>query len=190
MREVEIRGPIRETDLARISVLAKQSGWQHKAYNQVSVYCDTDEIKAIGSIREGKARIILDIREDAARLKLKVGNPLNREREEYAMTIERRDLRGIVTLLRLFGITDGFLRSFDRTDYDIGDLQLTVKLNCLMGDHYELEGENEEAVHKLARTLGLRIWNREELADAIEQDHQKAVSRNISQELKRLRVID
>jgi hypothetical protein len=104
----------------------------------------------------------------------------------------------LIALFELFGISHGFLRTYDRTDYKIDDsTTLTIKLNGLMGDHFELErlasSSSDAGILSLETILAavpLKAWTREELAVVIKNDHEAAASKNICAELASLGVIN
>lgn len=190
--EKEVRGPLNSETVERIMEYANKKGWETKKYKQVSIYCNTDHIDRIGTVTGGKGRIIIDIRNDKVTIKVKLGNALSFERKEYKINCSIESCQSIAVLFSLLGIEEGFVRTFDRTDYKTNDgVKLTVKLNCLMGDHFELErnSDNECVIdnyNEIIDTLALRIWNKEELAQAIQNDHDKVQAKNICLALKEL----
>ena len=144
--EKEVRGALNKEKALKIDEYATSHKWKRHSYKQVSIYCDTDNILGIGTVTGGKGRLILDIRDDVIKIKIKLGNALNFERKEYTIRCSRDSYEAIAVLLKVFGVEEGFARSFDRTDYETIDrIQLTVKLNCLMGDHFELERNSDES---------------------------------------------
>jgi hypothetical protein len=194
MREFEVRGPLSHGDIQRLKALALERRWPENEYHQTSIYCDTDTVPAIGSVTGGRARIILDIRDSGLRMKVKIGNPLDLKRKEHYLTLDHNSLPGLIALLNLFGISNGYVRTFDRTDYEIDEnTHLTLKVNCLMGNHFELErlstGDQSISLDDLLSDFALAPWSREELAAAITEDHNKAASTNIEAALKNLKLI-
>ena len=185
MIEKEVRGSISLEQVDRIKEYADKQAWKESSYKQVSIYCDTDTVESIGSVTSGKGRIIIDIRGDVVKLKIKVGNALSFDRQEYVVKISKNEVESLGVLLKMFGVTHGFVRTFDRTDYITKEgVQLTIKLNCLMGDHFELERNNDlqEVLLKfdeIINTFNLKVWSQEELASAIENDHNKVTSQEI-----------
>lgn len=188
--EKEVRGAITEENLKIINSCLSEFNYKKHEYKQVSIYCDTDNIPTIGSVTQGKGRLIIDIRDNKVKFKIKVGNALEFSRKEYVINCNMDSLESLAILLKLFGVTYGFVRTFDRTDYVIDDeIQFTVKLNCLMGDHFELErnSDDERIKNKFENIINkfkLNIWSKEELAKAIEADHNKVKSQNILQVVK------
>lgn len=188
--EKEVRGALNKEIAKKIRIYAKEAGWKEHTYRQVSIYCDTDHIPMIGSVAGGKGRLIIDIRDSAIKIKIKLGNALNFERKEYTIMCSAESYEAIGVLLKVFDVKNGFVRTFDRTDYVTFDgVQLTIKLNCLMGDHYELErnSDNPSAVqtfNDILKDLSLMIWTKEELAQAIQNDHDKVVAQDICEFLK------
>jgi hypothetical protein len=179
MNEIELRGPITIADSERIMNLGHSQGWQCQSYKQITVYCDTKNVDRIGDVRNGSARLIVDIRPKHITLKIKIGNPLQTQRIEHALKFPRESLPALIALLNISGIENGYIRTFDRTDYVIAPgISLTIKLNCLMGDHFELESSVAsngivDTLKKMTRDFGLSVWTSEELACAIESDHKK-----------------
>lgn len=190
--EKEVRGALSKEHATQIGEYANEIGWKIHTYKQVSIYCDTDHIPSIGSVNGGKGRLIIDIRDSGIKIKIKLGNALSFERREYTIKCAKDSYEAIGVLLNVLGVKDGFVRTFDRTDYVTPEgVQLTVKLNCLMGDHFELERNSDdlsaiEAFNSIINNLDLRIWSKEELAQAIQNDHDKVVSQNICEYLKGL----
>lgn len=171
--EKEVRGALTKEIAEKISFYAKEKGWKEHSYKQVSIYCDTDHIPAIGSVNGGKGRLIVDIRDSGIKIKIKLGNALSFERKEYTIKCSSESYEAIGVLLKVFNVKNGFVRTFDRTDYVTPDgVQLTVKLNCLMGDHYELERNSDDpktvdSFGRILDELSLVVWTKEELAQAV-----------------------
>lgn len=183
--EKEIRGPLNNEIVKRIEQYAKEKNWIINNYRQISIYCNTDHIETIGSVEKGNARIIIDVRKEELTIKLKLGNALNFERKEYSIKCSKNSSMAIAILFDLLGIKEGFVRTFDRTDYiSSNGVQLTIKLNCLMGDHFELERNSDkndsiDEFNRIIKELDLPLWNKEELACAIRNDHNKVKAYNI-----------
>lgn len=188
--EKEVRGALTKEDALRIDEYALAHHWKKHSYKQISIYCNTDHLEQIGSVNTGRGRLIIDIRDNGIKLKLKLGNALSFDRKEYTIKSTNDSYEAIAVLLNIFGITEGFVRTFERTDYttDFG-IQLTVKFKCLMGDHFELErnSDNELSVSgfgKIINDLNLQVWTKNELAAAIQKDHDKVRAQNIYEYLK------
>lgn len=188
--EKEARGAITKEDALRIDTYALAHQWKKHSYKQISIYCNTDHLEQIGSVNTGRGRLIIDIRDTGIKIKLKLGNALSFDRKEYTIKSSNDSHEAIAVLLNVFGITEGFVRTFDRTDYttDSG-IQLTVKLNCLMGDHFELERNSDtdltvSAFNEILNDLSLCVWSKDELAVAIQNDHDKVRAQNIYEYLK------
>lgn len=183
--EKEVRGALTKKKADAILEYAKSHGWKCHSYKQVSIYCNTDHIESIGTVSEGKGRLILDMRDDVLKIKIKLGNALNFEREEYSIKCTNDSATAVAVLLRVLGVEEGFVRTFDRTDYVTSNgIQLTVKLNCLMGDHFELERNSDsndvvETYNSIIDELQLKLWTKEELAKAIQNDHERVTAQNI-----------
>ncbi len=188
--EKEVRGAITKKKAKEIACYANQHKWNIHEYKQVSIYCDTDHIPTIGSVSGGKGRLIVDIRDTSIKIKIKLGNALSFERKEYVIKCSNDSCEAIAVLLQVFGVESGFIRTFDRTDYKTSDgVQLTVKLNCMMGDHFELERNTDDIMtintfESILSDLSLDVWSEEELAQAIQNDHDKVVAKNIYEFLK------
>lgn len=182
--EKEVRGALTKSKVDYIAKYAKLHGWKCHSYKQVSIYCNTDHIESIGTVTGGKGRLILDIRDGVLKIKIKLGNALSFERNEYSIKCTN-DFTAVAILLSILGVHEGFVRTFDRTDYTTLDgVQLTVKLNCLMGDHFELERNSDsadiiETYNNIINELELKLWTKEELAQAIQNDHDKVKAQNI-----------
>lgn len=188
--EKEVRGALDKSKALEIEKYALAQGWKKHAYRQISIYCNTDDIPAIGTVNAGKGRLILDIRDEGIKVKIKLGNALNFERKEYTIKCTKDSYESLAVLLKVFGVEEGFVRTFDRTDYVTSEgVQLTVKLNCLMGDHFELERNSDDnlivdSYNKIIDDLGLVLWSKEELAQAIQNDHDSVKAQNIYAYLK------
>lgn len=188
--EKEARGALSKADAIRIDEYALTHQWKKHSYKQISIYCNTDHLEQIGSVNTGRGRLIIDIRDNGIKIKLKLGNALSFDRKEYTIKSTNDSYEAIAVLLSIFGVTEGFVRTFDRTDYttDSG-IQLTVKLNCLMGDHFELERNSDNdltvsAFNEILSDLSLCVWSKDELAAAIQNDHDKVRAQNIYEYLK------
>lgn len=183
--EKEVRGALNKKQALEIDDYASIHSWKKHEYKQVSIYCNTDHVSGIGTVTDGKGRLIIDIRDEAIKIKIKLGNALNFERKEYAIKCTRDSYEAIAVFLKVFDIEEGFVRTFDRTDYETPDgIQLTVKLNCLMGDHFELERNSDDvfvvdAYNQIIDDLKLVLWSKEELANAIQNDHDSVKAKNI-----------
>ena len=183
--EKEVRGALTKEKAATILEYAEKHGWKYHSYKQVSIYCNTDHIETIGTVTEGKGRLILDIRDGMLKIKIKLGNALSFERNEYSIKCTKDSATAVAVLLKVLGVEEGFVRTFDRTDYiTLNGVQLTVKLHCLMGDHFELERNSDsndavETYNSIIDELQLKLWTKEELAQAIQNDHDKVTAQNI-----------
>lgn len=190
--EKEVRGPLYKDMVEKINVYAEKNNWEVNRYKQISIYCNTDDIEKIGTVTEGKGRIIIDIRKSTITVKVKIGNALSFERKEYKIKSDVESCQGIAVLFSLLGIEEGFVRTFDRTDFKTKNgIKFTIKLNCLMGDHFELERNSDDecivdSYNKIIDDLELRVWTKEELAQAIQNDHNKVEAKNIRLALKEL----
>lgn len=188
--EKEARGAITKEKASLIEQYATTKGWKKHGYKQISIYCNTDHIEQIGSVEHGNSRLIIDIRDDAINIKIKLGNALAFERQEHTLKCSRDCYEAVAVLLKVFGVEEGFVRTFDRTDYVTDDgVQLTIKLNCPMGDHFEIE-RNSDALNtintynSIIENLHLVTWSREELSAAILNDHNKVRAQNILEFLR------
>ncbi len=190
--EKEVRGALTKEKAAAILEYAESHGWKCHSYKQLSIYCNTDHIESIGTVAGGKGRLILDMRDDVIKIKIKLGNALNFERNEYSIKCANDSAMAVAVLLKVLGVEEGFVRTFDRTDYVTSDgVQLTVKLNCLMGDHFELERNSDsnnavETYNSIIDELQLKLWTKEELAQAIQNDHDRVTAQNIYDVVERL----
>ncbi len=190
--EKEVRGALTKEKVDAISKYAELNGWKCHSYKQVSIYCNTDHIESIGTVTDGKGRLILDIRDGVLKIKIKLGNALSFERNEYSIKCNNDSATAVAVLLRVLGVQEGFVRTFDRTDYTTSDgVQLTVKLNCLMGDHFELERNSDsysavETYNAIIDELQLKLWTKEELAQAIQNDHDRVTAQNIYDVVEKL----
>ena len=190
--EKEVRGALTKEKAAAILEYAESQGWKCHSYKQLSIYCNTDHIESIGTVASGKGRLILDIRDDVIKIKIKLGNALSFERNEYSIKCANDSAMAVAVLLKVLGVEEGFVRTFDRTDYVTSDgVQLTVKLNCLMGDHFELERNSDsndavETYNSIIDELQLKLWTKEELAQAIQNDHDRVTAQNIYDVVERL----
>lgn len=190
--EKEVRGALTKEKADFILKYAKLHDWKYHSYKQISIYCNTDHIESIGTVTGGKGRLILDIRDDVLKIKIKLGNALSFERNEYSVKCTNDSATAVAVLLRVLGVQEGFVRTFDRTDYTTSEgVKLTVKLNCLMGDHFELERNCDsadviETYNTIINELELNLWTKEELAQAIQNDHDRVKAQNIYDVIEKL----
>lgn len=188
--EKELRGPLDMSTCKNISTFADQNGWKKHSYKQVTIYCNTDNIPSIGTVTRGKGRLSLDIRDDVLKIKLKVGNALEFSRNQYVTKCTKDSWESIAALLKIFGVTTGFGRTFDRTDFVTPNgVKLTVKLHCNMGDHFELERNDDDPstlteFNKILNELQLYVWDKDEYAAAIQHDHDTVTETEIATFLK------
>lgn len=189
--EKELRGPLSEEKYKRIIELAEQKGWKKHSYKQITIYCNTDYIPLIGTVTEGRGRLSIDIRDDAIKIKLKVGNALEFSRSQYVIKCTRDSWESIATLLQMFGVTTGFGRTFKRTDLvSPKGVKLTTKLNCNMGNHFELERNDDDfetlnEFNDILNELELYVWTKEEYSAAIQRDHDTVTETEILSFLKK-----
>lgn len=175
--EKELRGPLTEEKYKQIIEYAEQKGWKKHSYKQVTIYCNTDSIPSIGTVTEGKGRLSVDIRDDVIKIKLKVGNALEFSRSQYVTKCTRDSWEAIAVLLQVFGVTTGFGRTFDRTDLvSPNGVKLTTKLHCNMGNHFELERNDDgfetlNEFNTILNELELYVWTKDEYSSAIQHDH-------------------
>lgn len=190
MIEKELRGPINPELYDHIRQYAAINHWKEHTYKQITIYCNTDVIPSIGTVTEGKGRLILDIRDDYLKIKIKVGNALSFSRKEYVIKCQKDSYESVAVLLKLLGVSSGFGRTFDRTDFITNNgIQLTVKLNCNMGDHFELERNDDDPetlkeFNDIINDLSLYVWNNDEYASVIQHDHETIKEKSIIEFLR------
>ena len=189
--ENELRGPLDAETCKLIFGFAEKNSWKKHSYKQVTIYCNTDSIPSIGTVTGGKGRLSLDIRDDVLKIKFKVGNALGFSRNQYVTKCTKDSWESIAVLLEVFGVTSGYGRTFDRTDFITPHgVKLTVKLNCNMGDHFELERNDDcpstlEEFNSVLKELKLNVWNKEEYAAVIQRDHDTVTETSIAAFLKK-----
>jgi len=189
--EKELRGPLSEENYKQIMELAGQKGWKKHSYKQVTIYCNTDNIPSIGTVVEGKGRLSINISDDVIKIKLKVGNALEFSRSQYVIKCTRDSWESIAVLLQMLGVTTGFGRTFDRSDLILPNgVKLTTKLHCNMGDHFELERNDDDfktlnEFNNVLNELGLHVWSKDEYSEAIQRDHNTVTETEILSFLKK-----
>ena len=190
--EKEVRGALNKDKALEIEEYANVHNWKKHSYKQISIYCNTDHIDTLGSVNDGKGRLIIDIRDNSIKIKIKLGNAVSFERKEYLIKCSKDSCESLAVLFHVLGVNEGYIRTFDRTDYVTEEgIQLTVKLNCLMGDHFELERNCDDknivnSYNIIIDDLNLLLWTKDELAKAIQNDHDKVKAEEIYSYLRRI----
>ena len=167
MKEFEKRGPLGSEQLTKLADFLKGNATLIKEESEKVVFFDTKKFPAIGDFKNGSARISLKCDNKGNFIRIKEGNPSNEMRSEYSVELRRNDIENLVYILSRLGLTNGFYRPTERTDFKYKNLIITIKTNCVMGDHFEIElidstAHFEDEIKELLNNVPLTFWTTEE----------------------------
>ncbi len=188
MIEVELRGPLNGALTGRFKEFLDKESDDKKSYEEVAVFCDTDDIKQFGSFASGVARIQANQQTFGdgrvlQKVKMKIDAPTGHGREEHELRFSGQGLKSFFEILKRFGVSRGSFRACERSDYVIGNIEVSVKLNHVVGNHFEVEtlcrdrSEIEKAKQGLLGFInphGLTVWEPEEYKNIIMESRNKA----------------
>ncbi len=176
MIEIELRGYLQGSGAEAFKEYLEQSAQEKTHYREVAMFCHTETIANFGSFQSGKARIQANQKtfEDGSIsqiIKLKLDVPSGHDRKEYNIKLAEPGLVGFFEMLKRLGVAEANFRACDRYDYRIADIEIALKYNHPIGDHFEIETTSkskdgvEQAKQKLLVFLEpfhLKTWEPEE----------------------------
>src|SRR5262249_25117810 len=136
--EIKYRGPLQNAQVARLTKFLLKHGRMLKHEHEKAFYFESTAFPSIGDFKWGTARISVKVEQKAAYLRLKEGNPASSAREEYKVKVQKSQLANLMYILHRIGFIEGFYRPSLRRDYKYGNLIVTIKTECVMGDHFEI----------------------------------------------------
>jgi adenylate cyclase class IV len=178
MYEIELRGPLGKGQAENLMKVLEAEGKLLKQTDEKLLFFETRNFGKIGSFEKGNARLSLKIVNGSAKLRLKYGNALAQDRKEESVEILNGDSRNLLNILYNLGIEEAFYRPTVRWDYFIDGITVSIKTNCVMGDHFEIErlvDENNDTFLKyemqklidFANTHNLSIWSKDDYKNRV-----------------------
>jgi len=172
MEEIEYRGPLTENQVDQLVTYLAEEGTLIKEEFERVVFFETANFPAIGDFQTGTSRLSLKSDNKGTYFRIKEGNPSDLSRKEFDIKIEENDISNLIYILNRLGLTDGFYRPTFRRDYKIGNLIISVKTKCVMGNHFEFELNDpdissEDLIKKLILKFGLSIWSKNQYKERI-----------------------
>lgn len=172
MIELEVRGPLIESKFSELKNYLDNNAELLKEVNEKVLFFDTSDILSIGDFGSGSARISLKHDQKGTHLRIKEGNPSSTERKEYSIKLDSSEeqIHNTLHLLTRLGVENAFYRPTHRFDYKFKNLEITLKTNCVMGDHIEIETNNNEHLDELATFVkdhSIDLWKEEEYKNRV-----------------------
>ncbi len=167
MKEIEKRGPLSSNQLDRLTIFLEKEGVLVKQESEKVIFFETKNFPSIGDFKSGLARISLKSDKKESYIRIKEGNPSATTRSEYSVRLNTDDISNMIYILSRLGLTHGFYRPTNRKDYQYANLTISIKTNCVMGDHFEIELNDvnldlEEEIQNLLHRIELNFWTTEE----------------------------
>jgi adenylate cyclase class IV len=183
--EIKRRGPLSKKQLGELKRFLEQKAKKLNSAFEQSIFFDTSIYPSIGDFETGFSRVSLKITGKTAVLRIKEGNPADAKREERTISIKRKDCSNLIHLLNSLGLKNGFYRPVQREDFQFRGLIISIKTNCVMGNHFEIESAKEIAItdptiKDLLKKFKLFFWTKEEYLNRIHEKMKKSPVVNIS----------
>lgn len=172
MIEHEKRGPLSDLQLNSLILFLTNYGELTNDYSEKVIFFDTKDFLSIGDFENGSARLSIKSDQKGTFLRIKEGNPSDTIRSEYSVKLENEDSQNLIYILSRLGLTHGFFRPTTRKDFVWGNLIISIKTNCVMGNHFELELidsslDFESSIENLIKEVPLKFWTIKEYKDRI-----------------------
>lgn len=136
MTEIKYRGPLNSRQLKELSEYLTHKGKLIESNNEKVVFFDTSIFPQIGDFVTGFSRVSLKSDKRGAVLRIKDGNPSDPERNEIGVDIKEKDCASLVYILNCLGLKYGFYRPVKRERFVLGNITVSIKTKCVMGDHF------------------------------------------------------
>lgn len=154
--EVEIRGPLTESEYARLLSFLKKKGKLLKEADQLAIF-----------FHGLKDNLSLKKDHSLEKLVLKKGGWHHGNRQEIEVILEKGQFDNALKLLKALGYTLGHKVPAFRQDFSYKGVQISLKTKAVIGPHYEMEtivSRRKQIAHVkkrlllIAKELELKVW--------------------------------
>lgn len=142
--EIEKRGYLNTNEKALLIKFLDKNALFKSTKKQLNIFCSINN-DYFSEKTKIKSSLSIVIEEDIISkeikmfLKSKFGNVEDLKREEVSINLEKTSPLEIFKFLRSLGIEEGCPRYYLRKDYTYNNLNVTIKENGLVPDHFEVE---------------------------------------------------
>lgn len=161
--EIKYRGPLTARNVNLLLQFLKTEAILRKAEHDQVLYLESTAFPSIGDFNWGVARMSIKIAHTTIRLRLKEGNAANHKRDEYEIRLPKSQGSNLLYMLHRLGLTEAFYRPSFRQEFKYGNLIIIIKQQCVMGDHFEVQLQNDLKashieLHHFLKKFGLVCW--------------------------------
>jgi adenylate cyclase class IV len=186
MTEIKYRGPLTNNQREALVKSLKQKGKLLESTHEKVIFFDTSIFPQIGDFITGFSRVSIKADRHGAVLRIKEGNPSESERNEIAVAVKKKDLGNLVYLLNCLGLKNGYYRPVFREKFFLENIAISIKTNCVMGDHFEIELTNGTAITDpmvihLLKKCSLAFWTKRQYQQRIKYMMKKFPAVNVSE---------
>lgn len=170
--EIKYRGPLSNSGIAALKKYLQGHAHKIKQENESVYFFESTVFPSIGDFSWGTARLSFKISGPFIFLRFKEGNAAASKRKNYTSKIKRSESKNLFYIFFRLGLTHAFYRPALRTEYKLGSLLIIIKQQCVMGDHFEIQIENESVTVKkelmlFLKKFQLRCWTETEYKNRI-----------------------
>lgn len=183
--EVKYRGPLKPIQFQRLQTYLKQNGSILRKEFEEVYFMETSIFPQIGDFETGFSRLSIKLEKDGMTLRMKAGNPSNHKRKVKLVFIRKAECQNMIFILNSLGLTHGYYRPAFREEYQLDGFQVSVKSQCIMGNHFEIElpttlSINNSQVQKFLIQNKLTIWEKDAYQNRINENIDKVPAVKLS----------
>jgi hypothetical protein len=165
MTEIKYRGPLTKIQLKKLTEYLLKKGELIESDYEKVVFFDTSIFPQIGDFTMGFSRLSLKENSQKAVLRIKEGNPSEPERNEIAVSINKKHCANVTYILNRLGLKKGFYRPAHTQKFLFKNITVSIKTKCIMGDHFEIELPNkisidDSQIFYLLKRFPLFFWSK------------------------------
>lgn len=174
MTEIKHRGYLTKKQSMQITKYLKKEGKLIKAQYEQAVYFDTSIFPQIGDFATGFSRVSLKSYQKGAVFRIKDGDPSDPKRNEISVAITKKHCQNLIYILSHLGLKYGYYRPAYRQVFRLNNIIISIKTECVMGDHFEIELKNgitigDPTITLLLKKFNLKFWTKEKYQDRIHE---------------------
>lgn len=184
MTEIKYRGPLSKIQVERLTRYLTQKGELIESTYEQVVFFDTSIFPQIGDFVTGFSRLSLKTNKNGAVLRIKEGNPSEAKRNEIGVDIKKKQCANVIFILNCLGLKDGFYRPVFLRKFLLDGIAVSIKTECVMGDHFEIELMNESSMRSprlinLLKKFSLVVWSKKQYQERINQKMKRSPAVNV-----------
>ena len=164
MTEAQYRGPLTDAQTKALIKHLKTRGELLYADPEKAVFFDTSVFPLIGDFVTGFSRLSIKADGTGTHLRLKEGNPSDVKRKAYTIKIEKKDCASLIYILNRLGLQYGYYRPAFRYDFRVDGVLISIKTQCVMGNHFEFSVPDDFRRHpsllQLKKKFKLSFWSK------------------------------